>query len=97
MTKDERQTLYENAEYYGYDLQSNMLIEECAELIQAINKHKRAIASGSSTKETIENIIEEMADVELMIMQIKHRLGINEKYIEEMKGAKIRRAKERIG
>ena len=33
----------EIADYYGYEAQSNQLIEECAELIQAINKHKRVM------------------------------------------------------
>jgi hypothetical protein len=28
----------ETAKYYGYEAQSNQLVEECAELIQAVNK-----------------------------------------------------------
>lgn len=28
--------------YYGYEAQSNQLIEECAELIQAVNKYKES-------------------------------------------------------
>ena len=27
--------------YYGYEAQSNQLVEECAELIQAVNKYRR--------------------------------------------------------
>lgn len=27
----------ETAKYYGYEAQSNQLVEECAELIQAVN------------------------------------------------------------
>ena len=36
------------AQYYGYDAQSNQLIEECAELIQAVNKYRRAKAGEES-------------------------------------------------
>ena len=32
----------ETAKYYGYEAQSNQLVEECAELIQAVNKYRRA-------------------------------------------------------
>ena len=31
----------ETAKYYGYEAQSNQLVEECAELIQAVNKYRR--------------------------------------------------------
>ena len=31
--------------YYGYEAQSNQLVEECAELIQAVNKYRRASTS----------------------------------------------------
>lgn len=32
----------ETAKYYGYEAQSNQLVEECAELIQAVNKYRRS-------------------------------------------------------
>lgn len=47
---------------YGVTDQENMAIEECAELIQAINKKHRG-------KE--HNIPEEIADVEIMLEQLK--------------------------
>lgn len=87
------------AKHYGYDSQSNQLIEECAELIQAINKHKR-IMSGEISKEkysdAIENIIEEIADVEIMIDQIKYLLSINPMYVDGVKKQKIMREMKRI-
>lgn len=82
--------------YYGYDAQSNMLMEECAELIQAMNKHKRAIASGKGVCEAIEQLTEEIADVELMIAQIKHMTGIENISINNIKCRKINRTRERI-
>lgn len=81
----------EIAEHFGYEAQKNMLIEEQAELIQALNKFDR-----KGTEEAFNNIIEEMADVELMIDQVKYLLDINQDTIEEIKEDKIRRTKERI-
>lgn len=89
-----------SADYYGYDAQSNQLIEECAELIQAINKHKRVLHNGQSVnmtlKESINNVSEEIADVEIMLTQIKYLLGINEQYIDTIKEMKIKRTAQRI-
>jgi len=57
--------IYERAlRTWGIDAQLGMVIEECAELIKAINKHWR----GKCTKE---ELIEECVDVELMIAQMK--------------------------
>jgi len=59
--------LYQKAlEKWGIELQLNMMIEECAELIQAIIHLKRK-ASPSNLKK----VIEEIADVEIMIGQMK--------------------------
>lgn len=87
-----------SAEHYGYDAQSNMLMEECAELIQAMNKHKRAIASGNDKDicEAINKLAEEIADVELMIEQIKHLSKICEAEIDIFKAHKVARTRERI-
>lgn len=89
-----------SADYYGYDVQSNQLIEECAELIQAINKHKRVMHNRQSVnmtlKEAINNVSEEIADVEIMLAQIKYLLGINEQYIDIIKEMKIKRTAQRI-
>ena len=36
-----REMNLETAKYYGYEAHSNQLVEECAELIQAVNKYRR--------------------------------------------------------
>lgn len=48
----------ETAKYYGYEAQSNQLVEECAELIQAVNKEsweltgaKMVVVDGEKIKE----------------------------------------------
>ena len=89
--KDWEKQNIENAEHYGYEPQSNMLIEEMAELTQAISKYRR-----DNSKKNFDNIIEEIADVEVILHQIKHLLGINPKYVEQIKIEKVNRTKERI-
>ena len=89
------------ADYYGYEEQSNQLIEECAELIQALNKYRRASGKGQPIAEyqkttVLENIIEEIADVEVMLDQIKYLLNISEKDILTVKQAKTIRQRNRM-
>ena len=81
----------ENAEHYGYEPQSNMLVEEMAELTQDLSKYRR-----NNSEKNFDNIVEEIADVEVMLHQIKHLLGINPKYVEQIKIGKVNRTKERI-
>lgn len=85
------------AEHYGYDSQSRQLIEEMAELTQAINKawRKRYDDFEERTK-TFENIREEICDVEIMLSQIKYLLGCQDE-VEQEKERKILRQLERIG
>lgn len=66
------------ADTYGYEAQSNQLQEEAAELIQAVNKLRRANGNGQpcqkSEYQATHELIEELADVEIMIQQIVHLL-----------------------
>lgn len=50
---------------FGEPIQLDIAIEECAELIKAISKYKRYCG-----KESIEDVIEEMADVYIMLNQL---------------------------
>lgn len=78
------------ADYYGLDKQMNILQEECTELIQAVSKVRRY---GLSREE---NLIEEMADVEVMMDQIKILLNIPEDKIRDFKIMKTEREIKRI-
>ena len=89
------QELKKIANFYGYEAQSNQLIEECAELIQAINKYRRATTE-EMEEIALVNIIEEIADVEIMLGQIKYLLNIPEEELEAIKLFKVNRTKERI-
>lgn len=75
---------------WGRTSQIDMLQEECAELIVAINKYKR------NHNGTIEAVLEEIADVEIMIDQIKVLLEVNELRVDVFKEKKIDRLKDML-
>ena len=81
--------LYDKAlKKWGIESQVNMLIEEMAELIIGISKFRR---NGSN------QFLEEIADVEIMIEQIKRFLGKEtNKIIELHKKDKLNRLKDRL-
>lgn len=82
-----------STESYLYEL-----MEECAELVQAANKYRRAITKDKDMKKTTLSkkkarlkLIEEIADVERLIFIIKYKLKISTKDIDdEIKGKTIR-------
>lgn len=85
------------AGHYGYDAQSRQCMEEAAELIRAVNKHWRAIKYGSirymaSTKI---DMLGEMADVEIMLDQMKYLMGESE-VIDKLNIQKLDRQIKRI-
>ena len=84
------------ADTYGYDAQSRQCIEEMAELTQAINKMWRAknnaVNATISTEimDTIflnnkKNLIEEIADVQIMLWQMAYLLNADVTPIIEQK------------
>lgn len=90
------------ADFYGYEPQSNQLVEECAELIQAVNKYRRAVLGkgqpvSEDKKETaFDNLVEELADVQIMIWQISYFLDVDKDSIEEYIHKKLDRQLESI-
>ena len=77
------------ADFYGPIHQLRQLEEECCEL---------ALEASHSAREKSMKIglIEEVADVEIMIAQIKHLFSIAEEDIREVKAEKIQRQLNRI-
>lgn len=65
MTDEQKEKCRQIVEHYGAESQRDILIEECAELIQAVCKIKRD-GGGVSF-----NFLEELADVTIMIEQMK--------------------------
>ena len=84
------------ADTYGYDAQSRQLIEEMAELTQAINKAWRMGNDFDNLLVQKRNIKEEIADVYIMLEQMKYLLNIYEDDIETIINRKILRQLERI-
>ena len=75
---------------YGVKNQEDIAIEELAELQKAILKNRRY-----KSKETERNVWEEIADVEIMLEQLKIIYSCH-KEVEEKKEYKIERQIERI-
>lgn len=78
---------FQIAQHYGLEGQKNQLIEEMAELTQAICKMNRGLES---------NMIEELADVRLVLDQVIFLLGCSAE-VQEVENQKIERTLERIG
>ena len=92
------------AEHYGYESQSRQLIEEMAELTVAINKlwrverfcdRKNIMDVKGFSYPEVKEIIGEIADVEIMLAQIKYLLDCNNE-VEQEKERKILRQLERM-
>lgn len=79
------------ADHYGLQAQKGMLIEEMAELMQAVNRFDR-----NPTEKNLEAIAEEIADVEIMIAQAKYLYAIPQQKIDEITDCKIQRTLERM-
>ena len=77
-------------EKYG-ERQLDQAQEELAELIVAINKHKR-----NANKLTIANVIEEIADVRIMLKQVMMLLDIEEFEVKSEEIYKLNRLKKRL-
>lgn len=96
--RQQKMKLRDIAKYYGRATQSRQCIEECAELIQAINKWDRAQSSGDTEKvnKTVSRIAEEIADVRIMLDQLIYLYGCSEE-VDKMMDGKINRQIVRIG
>lgn len=90
MTETQKRTCHTILEHYGIESQMRILVEECAELIQAVSKVER----NGSTTETIRNLFAEIADVEIMLEQVKHHYS--EWGTEKLIDYKLIRQLERI-
>lgn len=81
---------------WGQLAQIDMAVEECAELIKALCKWKRGLDN-----ETVDPLLEEMADVEIMLEQLK--MIYNYKYsngaidkFKDIKRQKLERLEKRL-
>ena len=72
------------AEFFGMKTQTNQLIEEMSELTQALCKRNRGIKS---------NIVEELADVRLVLNQMIYLMDCEEE-VQSIEKSKIERTKQ---
>lgn len=82
-------------EKYG-EKQLDQTQEELAELIVAISKYKRAVAKEDNVELAVVNVIEEIADVNIMIKQIMIMLDIEDFEVKNMEIAKLNRLNKRL-
>lgn len=91
MPKIDRRNVYQQAiERWGIDSQVNQLIEECAELIVALNHARRVSWDGAPA----DHVVEELADVEIMLEQM--RMIFDADRIDQVKLQKVLRLRNRI-
>lgn len=88
-------------DYYGKDRELGLLQEECAELIQAISKYKRAFDHlnenfDNTVKNAEEAMIDEIADVEILIDRVKYLCNIDDEDIENIMIKKCKRTIKRL-
>ncbi len=82
--------------FYGSDAQAMVHAEECAELIQAISKMRRAKDAGKDDSEARYNLVEEMADMLICLSQMQAMYDIPDQAIQDMIYRKCARQEARI-
>lgn len=95
MTNETEKKQLEIIKHYGVGKQIDLLVEECAELIVAVSKFRRARITDLGF-ELNYNLVEEIADVENLIEQIKLDRPEVTRLIETIKETKINRQLHRI-
>lgn len=99
--KSNEKTVFMNAiKRYGIEDQTLVACEECAELIKALSKYRRVSKYQARDKRKIQrclnNIIEELADVSIMLDQLKLMYGITDKAVSEVRDAKVERLESHL-
>lgn len=79
----------------GGNAQIDVAVEEMAELTQALVKTKR-YATDKDFDRFRANVIEEIADVEIMLEQLRIIFGAHEKEIDDAKTFKLKRLADRL-
>ena len=82
-------------EKYG-ERQLDQCQEELAELIVAISKYKRAVAKGLYKDKALTDVIEEIADVTIMINQVMMLLNISNTEVNNIEITKLNILEKRM-
>ena len=89
----QRAVLDQITSHYTYDQQRDVAVEECAEFIQAAQKCKR-YTSPSDYADATQHLREEVADVLIMVEQMRIYLGTDQ--VDKIINAKLQRQLDRI-
>lgn len=81
------ETFTEPLEHYGKSTQIVKCMEECGELIRALGKHL-------CNEGSYENVVEELADVDIMLSQMRYIFGHTE--VDRVRTQKLARLKRRM-
>ena len=92
MTQAEKDLYERNIQYHGIEQETNIAMEECSELIKAISKCKRY----GCVDKYRDNLIEEIADVLIIINELQLIYDISNDDIENIKNTKMDRMDYRI-
>jgi NTP pyrophosphatase (non-canonical NTP hydrolase) len=88
--QEEKRIIEQTIDLYGTDLQCFVACEELAELIQAISKALR-----TDNDDNKDNLIEEMADVYIILEQLQELYTISDELINEKITEKLERQDKR--
>lgn len=89
----ERQIMQRAIDTYGVQAQCDVAIEEMAELTKALLKIRRADDHAAQVA-ALDNTIEEIADVSIMIDQLKIMWG--SRHVEQYRKKKLERLDQRL-
>jgi len=78
-TNNEIKIMHQALGQWGLNAQVGQAVEECAELIVALQKHINRTPLHQNT----DNILDEIADVEMMLAQIRLALGIDDEKLRK--------------
>ena len=87
----------DRALHFGTDNRLNQLVEECGELISTAARYRRHLKGDKTLNEKyterslVTDITEEMADVTLVMSELRYLLGITEEELFEVINAKMER------
>lgn len=85
----DKEILNQAIETYGYDLQINQLVEEIAELLKEASKARRGLGNKS-------HLSKELADVYIMLEQLKIMENISDYEVQKMIDYKVKRLARRL-
>lgn len=94
MVPDDERIMQQAIETYGVQAQCDVAIEEMAELTKAIVKIRRVADDYEKTQAALDNLLEEIADVDIMVDQLKIMWG--PKQVEEYRRKKLARLDRRL-